>query len=84
MKLLIYQRIFIGSVYAKYYYDLRDLAISFRNLQLPPLGKERAARLEAQSRNYEGKLNLTHQSLTRSASAERQRLKESRAPAIIP
>ena len=81
MKLLIYQRIFIGSVYAKYYYDLRDLAISFRNLQLPPLGKERAARLEAQSRNYEG-MTLTHQSLTRSASAER--LKESRAPAIIP
>ncbi|KFD53551.1 hypothetical protein M513_05467 [Trichuris suis] len=46
-----------SSVYAKYYFDLRTLAIA-NNLQLPlqPLCKERAKKLEALSRHCEDKL----------------------------
>jgi hypothetical protein len=63
------------------------LAIA-NDIQLPlqPLYKERAARLEALSRNYEDKLGSggtqNGQQLTRSMSAER--LREHRSPAIIP
>lgn len=65
------------------YYDLRTLAIA-NDIQLPlqPLYKERAARLEALSRNFEDKLASHGQQLTRSVSAER--LREHRSPAIIP
>uniref|UniRef100_A0A5S6QIC0 Cyclin N-terminal domain-containing protein n=1 Tax=Trichuris muris TaxID=70415 RepID=A0A5S6QIC0_TRIMR len=46
-----------SSVYAKYYFDLRTLAIA-NDLQLPlqPLCKERAKKLEALSRHCEDKL----------------------------
>ncbi|OZC09584.1 cyclin domain protein [Onchocerca flexuosa] len=46
-----------SSVYAKYYYELRTLAMA-NDLQLPlqPLYKERARKLEALSRIYEDKL----------------------------
>lgn len=72
-----------SSIYAKYYYDLRTLAIA-NDIQLPlqPLYKERAARLEALSRNYEDKVAMHAQGLAKSMSAER--LKEHRSPAIIP
>uniref|UniRef100_A0A183CND7 CYCLIN domain-containing protein n=1 Tax=Globodera pallida TaxID=36090 RepID=A0A183CND7_GLOPA len=72
-----------SSIYAKYYYDLRTLAIA-NDIQLPlqPLYKERAARLEALSRNYEDKVALNSQKLSKSMSAER--LREHRSPAIIP
>jgi len=61
-----------SSIYAKYYYDLRTLAIA-NDIQLPlqPLYKERAGRLEALSRNYEDKLALHGQTIVRSMSAER-------------
>jgi len=73
-----------SSVYAKYYYDLRSLAIS-NDLQLPlqPLYKERATRLEALSRNFEDKIAPTHHSLQRSMSAERMN-GEHKNPVIIP
>jgi hypothetical protein len=73
-----------SSVYAKYYYDLRTLAIA-NDIQLPiqPLYKERAKKLEALSRNYEDKLTPeTTGHLKRSHSAER--LKAHRSPVIIP
>uniref|UniRef100_A0A915D691 Cyclin N-terminal domain-containing protein n=1 Tax=Ditylenchus dipsaci TaxID=166011 RepID=A0A915D691_9BILA len=71
-----------SSIYAKYYYDLRTLAIA-NDLQLPlqPLYKERAARLEALSRNFEEKVAPVA-NLVRSMSAER--LKEHGTRVIIP
>uniref|UniRef100_A0A914DSY1 Cyclin-like domain-containing protein n=1 Tax=Acrobeloides nanus TaxID=290746 RepID=A0A914DSY1_9BILA len=73
-----------SSVYAKYYYDLRTLAIA-NDLQLPlqPLYKERAKKLEALSRNYEDKMTNISALKKRSHSAEH--LNEcNRAPVIIP
>ncbi|CAJ0941530.1 unnamed protein product, partial [Mesorhabditis belari] len=68
-----------SSVYAKYYYDLRTLAIA-NDLQLPllPLYKERATRLEAMSRVCEERMG----SLKRSISAEKL-FYEHRAPVVI-
>ncbi|KJH49833.1 cyclin domain protein [Dictyocaulus viviparus] len=68
-----------SSVYAKYYFDLRTLALA-NDLQLPlqPLYKERAKRLEAISRVYEDKFN----NLKRSMSAERVFM-ERRVPAVL-
>lgn len=84
-------------MYAKYYYDLRTLAIA-NDIQLPlqPLYRERAKKLEvcrwslrvyllsvqALSRHYEDKLLPEVNQLKRSHSAER--LKTNRAPCIIP
>ncbi|GMT19736.1 hypothetical protein PFISCL1PPCAC_11033, partial [Pristionchus fissidentatus] len=47
-----------SSVYAKYYFDLRTLAIA-NDLHLPiqPLYRERAKKLEALSRTYEDKMD---------------------------
>ncbi|PIC43099.1 hypothetical protein B9Z55_009973 [Caenorhabditis nigoni] len=49
-----------SSVYAKYYFDLRTLALA-NDLQLPiqPLYKERAQKLEALSRVFEDKVQLS-------------------------
>uniref|UniRef100_A0A1I7S7J0 CYCLIN domain-containing protein n=1 Tax=Bursaphelenchus xylophilus TaxID=6326 RepID=A0A1I7S7J0_BURXY len=61
------------SVYAKYYYDLRSLAIA-NDIPLPtkPLSKERASKLEATSQAYEEKkLNEKTTKLKRSFSMER-------------
>ncbi|EYC02744.1 hypothetical protein Y032_0098g3102 [Ancylostoma ceylanicum] len=68
-----------SSVYAKYYFDLRTLALA-NDLQLPlqPLYKERAKRLEAVSRVYEDKFH----NLKRSFSAERIHT-ERRAPTVL-
>ncbi|KAI1729270.1 cyclin domain-containing protein [Ditylenchus destructor] len=72
-----------SSVYAKYYYDLRQLAIANDlQLALQPLYKERAQRLEALSRNFEEKIAPVTLGMTRSMSVER--LKEHRSPVIIP
>lgn len=69
-----------SSVYAKYYYDLRTLAIA-NDIQLPilPLYKERAKKLEALSRGCEDKLSTTFK---RSHSAERL-CGEARQPVVI-
>ncbi|VDO24456.1 unnamed protein product [Brugia timori] len=67
-----------SSVYAKYYYELRTLAMA-NDLQLPlqPLYKERARKLEALSRIYEDKLQpdlrITHR---KSFSAEKRFMAE--------
>lgn len=47
-----------ASVYAKYYFDLRQLAED-KDIAFPaePLSKERAQKLEAMSRLYEDKVN---------------------------
>ncbi|KAK6060737.1 hypothetical protein COOONC_01600 [Cooperia oncophora] len=66
-------------VYAKYYFDLRTLALA-NDLQLPlqPLYRERAKRLEAASRVCEDKLH----NFKRSYSAERIHT-ERRAPMVL-
>ncbi|KAE9554889.1 hypothetical protein FO519_001917 [Halicephalobus sp. NKZ332] len=71
-----------SSVYAKYYYDLRMLAIA-NDLQLPihPLYKERAEKLEALSKIYEDKVLQPNGPIKRSHSADQ--LKR-RAPVVIP
>uniref|UniRef100_A0A0K0FHL1 Cyclin-Y-like protein 1 (inferred by orthology to a human protein) n=1 Tax=Strongyloides venezuelensis TaxID=75913 RepID=A0A0K0FHL1_STRVS len=72
-----------SSIYAKYYYDLRTLAIA-HDMQLPlqPLYRERAKKLEALSRVYEDKLVPDSKyCFQRSFSAEN--LAERKAPAII-
>jgi hypothetical protein len=60
-----------SSVYAKYYYELRMLAIA-NDLQLPihPLYKERAEKLEALSKIYEDKILPTSGHMKRSHSAD--------------
>ncbi|VIO91484.1 Uncharacterized protein BM_BM7453 [Brugia malayi] len=74
-----------SSVYAKYYYELRTLAMA-NDLQLPlqPLYKERARKLEALSRIYEDKLQpdlrITHR---KSFSAEKLLIKEYHTPVVI-
>ncbi|KAI6215271.1 CYCLIN domain-containing protein [Aphelenchoides besseyi] len=62
-----------GSVYAKYYYDLRTLSIA-NDIQLTqrPLSKERARKLEAVSNKYEDRIAPEKAKLKRSNSAERQ------------
>jgi len=62
-----------SSVYAKYYFDLRTLAIA-NDMQLPlqPLYKERAKKLEALSKIYEDKHLDGHKKVRkRCSSAER-------------
>ncbi|KAK0418136.1 hypothetical protein QR680_013391 [Steinernema hermaphroditum] len=73
-----------SSVYAKYYYDLRTLAMA-NDLQLPlqPLYKERAKKLEALSRVCEDKLHPSDKQLKRSHSAEKLN-REGRSRVIIP
>uniref|UniRef100_W6NCP4 Cyclin domain containing protein n=2 Tax=Haemonchus contortus TaxID=6289 RepID=W6NCP4_HAECO len=68
-----------SSVYAKYYFDLRTLALA-NDLQLPlqPLYRERAKRLEAASRVCEDKLH----NFKRSFSAERIHT-EGKAPMVL-
>ncbi|CAB3401658.1 unnamed protein product [Caenorhabditis bovis] len=70
-----------SSVYAKYYFDLRTLALA-NDLQLPmqPLYKERAKRLEASSRVYEDKIHSV--APKRSFSAERI-FRENRIPVVL-
>ncbi|PIO59972.1 hypothetical protein TELCIR_18548, partial [Teladorsagia circumcincta] len=67
-----------SSVYAKYYFDLRTLALA-NDLQLPlqPLYRERAKRLEAASRVCEDRLHIK-----RSYSAERIH-SEGKAPMVL-
>ncbi|PAV60604.1 hypothetical protein WR25_17990 [Diploscapter pachys] len=69
-----------SSVYAKYYFDLRTLALA-NDLQLPmqPLYKERAKKLEAMSRVCEDRLQ---HNMKRSHSAERL-FTERRQPVVI-
>uniref|UniRef100_A0A914W585 Cyclin-like domain-containing protein n=1 Tax=Plectus sambesii TaxID=2011161 RepID=A0A914W585_9BILA len=74
-----------SSVYAKYYYDLRTLAMA-NDLQLPlqPLYKERAKRLEALSRVYEDRMSVDLRHVhKRSYSAEKLTDRECRAPVVI-
>lgn len=74
-----------SSVYAKYYYELRTLAMA-NDLQLPlqPLYKERARKLEALSRIYEDKMHLdTKVAIRRSFSAEKLTTREFRSPVVI-
>uniref|UniRef100_A0A0N5AG72 CYCLIN domain-containing protein n=1 Tax=Syphacia muris TaxID=451379 RepID=A0A0N5AG72_9BILA len=74
-----------SSVYAKYYYELRTLAIA-NDLQLPlqPLYKERARKLEALSRICEDKLMPDlRQTNKRSVSAEKLWTKEQRSTVVI-
>ncbi|CAI4231454.1 unnamed protein product [Auanema sp. JU1783] len=68
-----------SSVYAKYYFDLRTLALA-NDLQLPvlPLNKERAKKLEAMNRVFEDKGHV----FKRSYSAERFH-RENRTPAVL-
>ncbi|MFH4974632.1 hypothetical protein AB6A40_001341 [Gnathostoma spinigerum] len=74
-----------SSVYAKYYYELRTLAIA-NDLQLPlqPLYKERARKLEALSRIYEDKMQTDPRVRLRSYSAEKLITNDSRSPVVIP
>uniref|UniRef100_A0AC35UAN2 CYCLIN domain-containing protein n=1 Tax=Rhabditophanes sp. KR3021 TaxID=114890 RepID=A0AC35UAN2_9BILA len=72
-----------SSIYAKYYFDLRTLAMA-HNMQLPsqPLYLERSKKLEALSRNYEDRLLPEFRSnVKRSRSAGK--LLECKSPAII-
>uniref|UniRef100_F1L7F9 Cyclin-like protein n=2 Tax=Ascaris TaxID=6251 RepID=F1L7F9_ASCSU len=74
-----------SSVYAKYYYELRTLAMA-NDLQLPlqPLYKERANKLEALSRMYEDKLQPDVRPIhRRSFSAEKLVTKEYRSLVVI-
>lgn len=62
-----------GSVYAKYYYDLRTLSnTNDLHLAQRPLSKERARKLEALNIAYEDKQTMEKSKLKRSQSAERQ------------
>lgn len=62
-----------GSVYAKYYYDLRTLSkTNDLHMSQRLLDKERAKKLEALNITYEGKQALEKSKLKRSQSAERQ------------
>ncbi|MCP9259415.1 Cyclin-Y-like protein 1 [Dirofilaria immitis] len=74
-----------SSVYAKYYYELRTLAMA-NDLQLPlqPLYKERARKLEALSRVYEDKLQPDLRIIHRkSFSAEKLLIREYHTPVVI-
>ncbi|VDK61104.1 unnamed protein product [Onchocerca ochengi] len=74
-----------SSVYAKYYYELRTLAMA-NDLQLPlqPLYKERARKLEALSRIYEDKLQPDLRIMHRkSFSAEKLLIRENHTPVIF-
>ncbi|KAI6240135.1 Cyclin-Y-like protein 1 [Aphelenchoides fujianensis] len=68
-----------GSVYAKYYYDLRTLSIANDiHLTQRPLSKERARKLEALSIRYEDRIAPEKSRLKRSLSVERQSESNSR------
>ena len=62
-----------SSVYAKYYFDLRTLAeANDMNFPAEPLTKEKAAKLEAMSRNCEDKIadEILRANVKRSASMD--------------
>ncbi|KRX66070.1 Cyclin-Y, partial [Trichinella sp. T9] len=73
-----------SSVYAKYYFDLRTLAIA-NDLQLPllPLYKERGKKLEALSRLCEDKILEVQKKVCRSWSSADRIFHGNRNPVII-